>query len=42
METFIKEFNFKDEDMHLCDDLIQFCRQIQKDTNTNISGDRGW
>ena len=24
METFIKEFNFKDEDMHLCDDLIQY------------------
>ena len=24
METFIKEYNFKDEDMHLCDDLIQY------------------
>ena len=24
METFIKEFNFKNEDMHLCDDLIQY------------------
>ena len=23
METFIKDF-FKDEDMHLCDDLIQY------------------
>ena len=24
METFIKEFNFSEEDMHLCDDLIEY------------------
>ena len=23
-ETFIKEFNFSEEDMHLCDDLIEY------------------
>ena len=24
METFIKEYNFSEEDMHLCDDLIEY------------------
>ena len=36
-ETFIKEFNFSEEDMHLCDDLIEFHKNNMEYKNLGMS-----